>query len=100
MEDGGDHPVHMAGAYDALIHEINALEKHFSGIDVANTTNKENTCQRQVTFGASTAKPTPDIATTALRSALAHATNVGKRGHVADPMETYSKPDIGVGDDE
>ena len=100
MEEGGEHPVHMAGAYDVLIQEINALEKHFSTVHVATTTDKENNRQRQVTFGASTARPTTHIATTTLQSALAHAANVGKRGYVADPMETYSEPEIGVGDDE
>jgi hypothetical protein len=90
----------MAGAYDVLIQEIHALEKHFSTVHIASTTDKENTRQRQVTFGASTAKPTTHTATTTLQSALAHAANVGKRGYVADPMETYSEPEIGVGDDE
>jgi uncharacterized Zn finger protein (UPF0148 family) len=98
-EEGSEHPVHMAGAYDALINEIKALEQYFTGANVIHATDEENGRRsRQVTFGASPSRPT-NITTTTLQSALAHATNMGKRGYVPNPMETYSEPDIGVVDD-
>ncbi len=98
-EEGSEHPVHMAGAYDALINEINALEQYFTSATVIHATGEENGSRsRHVTFGASPPRPT-NIATTTLQSMLAHATNVGKRGYVPDPMETYMEPDIGVIDD-
>ena len=99
IEEGSEHPVHMAGAYDTLINEINALEKHFMSATVIHATGEEDGSRsRHVTFGASPPRPT-NIASTTLQSALAHATNVGKRGYVPDPMETYMEPDIGVIDD-
>ena len=98
-EEGSEHPVHMAGAYDALINEINALEQYFTSATVIHATGEENGSRsRHVTFGASPPRPT-NIATTTLQSALAHATNVGKHGYVPDPMESYMEPDIGVADD-
>ena len=99
MEEGSEHQVHMAGAYDTLIDEINALEKHFLSATVIHATDEEDGSRsRHVTFGASPPRPT-NIATTTLQSALAHATNLGKRGYVPDPMESYMEPDIGVADD-
>jgi hypothetical protein len=92
MEGGSEHPVHMAGAYADMIKVIDALEKDFSSANHIQATDRETTFTsvtsrpRQVTFGASPAKPT-NITTTTLQSALAHATNVGKRGYVTDPME-------------
>jgi hypothetical protein len=88
-----------------MIKVIDALEKDFSSAMQIQATDQESTFtsvnshSRQVTFGASPAKPTK-ITTATLQSALAHATNVGKRGYVTDPMETYSELDIGVDDDE
>ena len=98
-EEGSEHPVHMAGANDTLINEINALEQYFTSATVIHATDKENGSRsRHVTFGASPPMPT-NITTTTLQSALAHATNAGKRGYVPDPMETYMEPDIRVVDD-
>ena len=99
IEEGSEHPVHMAGAYDTLINEINALEKHFISATVIHATDeKDGSRSQHVTFGASPPRPT-NITTTTLQSVLAHATNVGKRGYVPDPMESYMEPDIGVADD-
>ena len=96
MEEGSEHPVHMAGAYATLLEEIDALEKYFARANVIHATDEENGgCPCHVTFGLSQSRPT-NISTTTLQSALAHATNVGKRRFVPDPMETYSEPDIGV----
>ena len=99
IEEGSEHPVHMAGAYDTLINEINALEKHFISATVIHATDEEDGSRSQhVTFGASPPRPT-NIVTTTPQSALAHTTNAGKRWYVPDPMETYMEPDIGVVDD-
>ena len=100
MEEGSEHPVHMAGAYATLLEEIDALEKYFASANVIHTSDEENGGRpRHVTFGASPSRPT-NISTTTLQSTLAHATNLGKRRFVPNPMETYSEPDIGVVDDQ
>jgi len=100
LEEGSEHPVHVAGAYDTLLEEIDALEKYFTSANVVHASEEENGGRlRQVTFGASPSRPT-NISTTTLQSALAHATNLGKRGFVPDPMETYSEPDIGDVDNQ
>ena len=97
-EEDSEHPVHMVGAYNALLEEINALEKYFTSAKVIHASKEENGGRsRQVTFGASPSRPT-NITATTLQSALAHATNEGKRGYVPNPMKTYSEPDIGVVD--
>ena len=90
----------MAGAYDTLLEAIDTLEKYFTSANVVHAFEEENggrSCQ--VTFGASPSRPT-NISMTTLQSALAHTTNLGKRGFVPDPMETYSEPDIGVIDNQ
>ena len=99
VDEGGEHPVHVAGAFADLINEIDALEKHFASAKLNSAPDVENNRPRQVTFGASPAKPTT-VAATTLQSALAHTTNVGKRGYVSDPMETYSELEVGVCDNE
>ena len=100
MEEGSEHPVHMAGAYDTLLEDIDALKKYFTSANVVHTSKEENDGRsRQVTFGASPSRPT-NISTTTLQLALAHATNLGKHRFVPDPMETYSEPNIGVVDNQ
>ena len=100
LEEGSEHPVHIAGAYDTLLEEIDALEKYFTSANIVHASKEENGGRsHQVTFGASPSWPT-NISTTTLQSALAHATNLGKHGFVLDPMETYSEPDIGVVDNQ
>jgi hypothetical protein len=34
VDEGNEHPVHMTGAYDNLIAEINALERHFTSANL------------------------------------------------------------------
>jgi len=41
-EEGSEHPVHMAGANDTLINEINALEQYFTSATVIHATEEEN----------------------------------------------------------
>jgi hypothetical protein len=99
MGEGGKHPVHMAGAYDNLISKIEPLKQYFTqALTITAPEIEDRLGQRKVSFGASPAKATYILPTT-LQLALAHATNVGKRGFVADPMENYSKPDMGIDSD-
>jgi hypothetical protein len=100
MGKGGKHPVHMAGTYDNLIGEIKSLEQFFTqALTITAPEIKDRLGQRKVSFGASPEKAIYILPTT-LQLALAHATNVGKREFVADLMENYSKPDMGIDSDD
>ncbi len=100
MGKGGKHPVHMAGTYNNLISKIKSLEQYFNqALTITAPEIEDGLGQRKVSFGASPAKATYILLTT-LQLALVHATNVGKRGFVADPIENYSKPDMGIDSDD
>jgi hypothetical protein len=100
MGEGGKHPVHMAGAYNNLISKIESLKQYFTqALTITALEIEDGLGQRKVSFGASPAMATYILPTT-LQLALAHATNVGKHGFVADPMENYSKPDMGIDSDD
>jgi hypothetical protein len=99
---GGEHPVHihLAGAYNDLISKINSLEQYFTQAHIITVPEVEvRLDQRKVTFGVSPSKPTHILQTT-LQLALAHATNLGKHGYVADLMDNYSEPDMGINADD
>ena len=97
--DGGDeHPVHLAGAYDNLIAEINALEQHFASANLAQAEScASSSGARSVTFGASPAIPTA-VQSFLPSSALASPVVTGG-GYVNDPMDQYDEPDMGNGND-
>jgi hypothetical protein len=100
MGEGGKHPVHMAGAYDNLLSEIKSLKQYFTqALTITAPEIEDGLGQRKDSFGASPAKATY-IPPTTLQLALAHATNVGKRGFVADPIEIYSEPNMGISSDD
>ncbi len=100
MGEGGKHPVYMAGAYEDLISEIESLEQYFTqALTITAPKIEDGLGQRKVSFGASPAKATY-ISPTTLQLALAHATNAGRRGFVADPMENYSKSNMWIDSDD
>ena len=87
MDEGSEHLVHMAGAYNNLINKIDALERHFTSAHVITAQDDENGIGVQrVWFGASPSMSTKILPTT-LQLVLAHATETGKCGLIADPME-------------
>ena len=96
MGEGGKHPVHMAGAYNNLISESNSLEQYFTQAHIITAPEVEDGLgQRKVTFGASPAKST-HISQITLQLAFACAINLGERRYVADPMDNYREPDMGI----
>jgi hypothetical protein len=100
MGEGSKHPVHMAGTYNNLISNIKSLEQYFTqALTITAPEIKDRLGQRKISFGASSAKAAYILPTT-LQLVLAHATNVGKRGFVADPMKNYSKPNMGIDSDD
>jgi hypothetical protein len=99
MGEGDKHPVHMAGGYNNLISKIKFLKRYLTqALTITAPEIKDGLGQRKFSFGASPVKATY-IPPTTLQSALAHTTNVGKCGFVADPMENYSKPNMGIDSD-
>ena len=97
VDEGNEHPVHMAGAYDDLIAEINALERYFTSANLVRAESEDTVDgSRSVHFGA---RPVTSnhVSQTTLQSALAHSTKLGSSGFVGDPMDHYGDPDMGVG---
>jgi hypothetical protein len=100
VDEGNEHPVHMAGAYDDLITEINALEGHFRSANLVRVKSDDMVDgSRSVHFGA---RPviSSHVSQTTLQSALTHSTKSGSSGFVGDPMDNYSDPNMGVGLDD
>jgi hypothetical protein len=98
MDEGNEHPVHMAEAYSDLIAEINALERQFMSANLIQAESGGVDGSRSVTFGACPAIPT-HVLTTTLQSAMANATRIGSSGYVGDSMDHYDDPDPGIGYD-
>ena len=96
MDEGNEHPVHMADAYNDLIVEINSLDQHFTSADLVNVESDGVDGLRSVRFGA---RPVgaAHFSQTTLQLALTDSTNIGKSGFVGDPMDHYNDPDMGIG---
>ena len=98
MDEGNEHPVHMADAYSNLIAEINSLEQHFMSADLVQVGSNGVDGTRSVRFGARPIGAT-HISQTTHQSASTHSTEIGKSGFVGDPMDHYNDPVMGIGFD-
>jgi hypothetical protein len=98
VDEGNEHPVHIADAYSNLIAEINSLERHFMSADLVQVESAGVDGTRSVRFGACPVGATHILQTT-LQLALIHSTEIGKSGFVGDPMNHYDDPDMGIGFD-
>jgi hypothetical protein len=52
VDEGNEHPVHMADAYIDLIAEINSLERHFTSVDLVQVGSDGVDSTRSIRFGA------------------------------------------------
>jgi hypothetical protein len=98
VDEGNEHPVHMAEAYSNLIAEINALERQFMSANLIQAESDGVDGSQSVTFGARPAIATHVLMTT-LQLAMANATRISSSGYVGDPMDHYDDPDLGIGYD-
>ncbi len=96
VDEGNKHPVHMADAYDNLIAEINALERHFTSANLIHVKSNIVNGPCSVHFGARPVTATQVLPTT-LQSAMTHSTGIGSSGFFGDPMDHYNDPNMGIG---
>ena len=95
VDEGNEHPVHMADAYSDLIAEINSLERHFTSTDLMPVESASVDGAHSIRFGACPVGVT-HISQTTLQLALTHSTKIGKIRFVGDPMDHYDDPDMGI----
>ena len=95
VDEGNEHPVHMADAYSDLIAEINSLERHFMSNDLMPVESASVDGAHSIHFGACPVGVT-HISQTTLQLALTHSTKIGKIRFVGDPMDHYDDPDMGI----
>ena len=98
VDEGNNHPVHMADAYNNLIAEINSLERHFTSTDLVQVGSNGVDGTPRICFGARPVGTTHNTQTT-LQPALTCSTKIGKSGFVGDPMDHYEDPDTRIGFD-
>jgi hypothetical protein len=84
VDEGNEHPVHMANAYSDLIAEINSLERHFTSADLMLVKSAGVDGARSVRFGAHPVGVT-HISQTTLQLTLTYSTRLVRAGLLEIP---------------